>query len=143
MSVRVVVILGVVLVVLFVASVVLGACNNNNTGRSDLTKSTSDVQVGVGGFMARPLANHKDTNGDIVWPEVREGTPCIITAKGCPVGSIQAHILTVVKSDDIVRRVRRATFAQLQPGSTNGSAMDAVFTPLSDDPSAGEVRSKA
>ena len=143
MAVRVVIIIGVVLVVLFVASVVLGARSNSSTGSADLTTSTDAVRSRFDGLMAKPLANHTDNNGEIVWPEVRETTRCLVVSTGCAIGPNQARTLIVVKSDDNVRRLRRATFAQLRPGSTAGSAVDVVFTPVNDDPSAGEVRSKA
>ena len=139
MSVKVLVILAVVLVALFVTSVVVGARNNGQIQSNDL----DDVKARFGDLMAKPLETQRASNGEITWPEVREASPCVVRPTGCVILPNQTHTLIVLKSDDSVRRVRRATFALLQAGSTAGANVDVTFTPVSDDPVAGEVRSKA
>jgi hypothetical protein len=132
-SVRVVIVIGVLLVALFVISIVLGACGNNNTGSADLSNTTNTVQNAAGGLIAKPLTIE----------DVRETTPCVLNASGCVIGPNQTRSLIVVKSDDSIRRVRRATFAQLKTGSSAGSAVTVRFTPVGEDASTGEVRSNA
>jgi hypothetical protein len=132
-SVRAVIVIGVVLVLLFIASVVLNACNANTIDSSSQKSSTASVQERFDGLLAKPLAA----------AEVRETTPCLLQPTGCPIGPNQSRTVLVLQSGDAVRRVRRATFALLQQGSTPGASLKVSFTPVRDDPANGEVRSDA
>lgn len=143
MGLKIVIVIGVVLVGLFVASVIIGARNTNTTGSADLTSTTNSVQARFGTLMARQLETQTDSTGKTVWPEVRETPPCLVTPAGCPIPPNQTRTLLITKSEDTIRRVRRATFAVLKQGSIAGSAVDFEFKPVSDDPSAGEVHGKA
>jgi len=130
-SVKLVIGLGVLLVVLFFISIGLGACGNNSAGSGDLSSAQKNVEGLAGSLITKPLTLQ----------DVRESTACVTLTTGCLVGPNQTRTFIVLKSDDNIRRVRRATFAQLKAGSTPGSAVKIAFRPVNDSPSTGEVHS--
>src|SRR5215210_3714304 len=104
MSVKVVIILGVVLVVLFVVAITAGACRRDSPGSFD------DTMAGVQQTFASSLTRPLDSR-DLQEPASRQpplpSVPCLPRDAGCPFSGILR--VTIQASPDQFRPVRRAT----------------------------------
>ena len=137
MAIKIVIVLGVVVVLLFIGSVILNARNGNDIDKSGTDAQTADIQQRFGSLLATPLQGQ-----DVGSLRVGASNCPLTQPGGCRMSSPSSGSAQVLSSDDRIRQVRRATFALL-PTSSPGATLTATFKPLRDDPANGLVQSRS